>query len=565
MTSLRHILLALILALFVSEGAAAAPTVTSSTANQLSDAITLTINGTGFDATTPGNNIVVFDNIVAYNNGGRSVVTAATSTKLTLTFEIPPDTTGVLRASVSVNGLSSGPPVVVATLVQDCSTTTLTGLASPRALAFDSSGNLFVANSNDNTVSKFAPGTTVPSATLVCGWNPYALAFDHSDNLFVANFFDGTVSKFAPGVVSPSATLTGLGSPTALVFDSAGNLFVSNFHVNTVSKFAPGSVTPSATLSGLGGPVSLAFDNFGNLFVANYQAGTVSKFAPGATTPSATLTGLSNPTALAFDSFGSLFVTNSSADTVSKFAPGAITPSATLTGLGGPFSLAFDSYDNLFVANFHGVTVSKFVAGSTTPSSALTGVNPPSLTGINQPQALAFDRSGDLFVANGPTGTVSKIVFSPGMQIWRLNHFGTDATSANLADTESYVGDGLPNLLKYALGHSPLVTAPSSALPNIVQSSADPLLTDRLSLSFTLPTPPPADVIYTVQATEDLVNWSSVATKQGGGAWQWNTSAGGSTPHIVKPGTTPDPVLIGDVVPSNGLTRRMMRLQVTRP
>ena len=38
----------------------------------------------------------------------------------------------------------------------------------------------------------------------------------------------GTVSKFAPGTTTPTATLTGLETPEALAFDSSGNLYVAN-------------------------------------------------------------------------------------------------------------------------------------------------------------------------------------------------------------------------------------------------------------------------------------------------------------------------------------------------
>ena len=92
-----------------------------------------------------------------------------------------------------------------------------------------------------------------------------------------------------------------------------------------------------------------------------------------------------------------------------------------------------------------------------------------------------------------------------------------------------------------------------------------PALLYRMTITFRLPNPAPVDVTYTVQATDDLVNWTTVATKQGTGAWQWNTSAGGATPHIVDPGSSPNTVQVGDVIPSTGNTRRMMRLQVTRP
>lgn len=166
---------------------------------------------------------------------------------------------------------------------------TLSGAVTfPLALAFDGSGNLYIANGN-NTVTKFAPGASTPSATLTGLGGPHAMAFDSSGNLYVANA-GNTVSKFAPGATTPTATLTGLIGPWDLAFDGNGNLYVSNFGgPDTVSKFAPGATTPSATLTGLSGPRDLAFDGNGNLYVANYNNGTVSKFLPGATTPSATL------------------------------------------------------------------------------------------------------------------------------------------------------------------------------------------------------------------------------------------------------------------------------------
>ena len=295
---------------------------------------------------------------MVFNHGAVGTVTAATSTTLTVSFTIPPANLGALLATVSVNGISSGAAVEVATVVQDYVVMTLSGIYAAGALACDSSGNLFAVNSSfGNTVSKFAPGATTPSAT-ISGFNwPNDLAVDSSGNLFVANSGDSTVSMVAPGAITPSATLTGLNFPVALAVDSSGNLFVANgffnytgnlfvingFYGNTVSKFAPGSTTPSATLTGLNQPSDLAVDSAGNLFVADPFANTVSKFAQGATTPSATLTGLSGPQALAVDSAGNLFVANLFTNTVSKFAPGATTPSAIFAGVSGPTALAVDN------------------------------------------------------------------------------------------------------------------------------------------------------------------------------------------------------------------------------
>ena len=50
-----------------------------------------------------------------------------------------------------------------------------TGLNGPVGLAFDASGNLFVANSGDNTIEKFAPnGVGTVFASHGIEWSPRA-------------------------------------------------------------------------------------------------------------------------------------------------------------------------------------------------------------------------------------------------------------------------------------------------------------------------------------------------------------------------------------------------------
>ena len=212
-------------------------------------------------------------------------------------------------------------------------TSTLTGLDDPDALAFNSSGDLYVANDTAlGTVSVFTLVGTTPIATFTGLTDPDALAFDSTGDLFVANEGAGTVSEFTPGSTAPTGTLTiGLGTrPDALAFDAGDDLFVANYVAGTVSVFTlVGSTTPAVTLTGLTGPDALAFDSNGNLYVANYGSGTVSEFAPGSTTPTATLTGLNFPDALAFDSSGDLFVANEgrgSGTTVSEFTPVSVGP-----------------------------------------------------------------------------------------------------------------------------------------------------------------------------------------------------------------------------------------------
>jgi len=148
---------------------------------------------------------------------------------------------------------------------------------------------------------------------------------------------------------------------------------------------------------------------------------------------------------------------------------------------------------------------------------------------------------------------------------WRLAEFGTTSTTGNLANDADFDNDSIENLVEYALGTDPTLGTGAngpSALPSALIGDANALLTDRLALSFSLQNPNPTDVTYTVQATDDLGIWTPVASKTGAGAWTW---LGGGTTRIVTSGTNPITVKVGDLVPSSGNPRRMMRLKVTNP
>ncbi|MBL9145888.1 MAG: hypothetical protein JNM99_19570 [Verrucomicrobiaceae bacterium] len=151
------------------------------------------------------------------------------------------------------------------------------------------------------------------------------------------------------------------------------------------------------------------------------------------------------------------------------------------------------------------------------------------------------------------------------VQSWRQTYFGTTANSGLTADTADYDGDGVSNLLEYGLGLNPTV-AGVAGLPVGVSGSVsdDPLLADRLYLSFSIPQSAPADVTYTVRATDSLGTWTDVARKIGNGSWTW---LGGGTSRLFTSVQAPYQLLkVGDLVPRNSTnTRRFMQLQVTTP
>jgi hypothetical protein len=90
---------------------------------------------------------------------------------------------------------------------------------------------------------------------------------------------------------------------------------------------------------------------------------------------------------------------------------------------------------------------------------------------------------------------------------WRLQYFGTNALNAAVAgDGANPAGDGIPNLVKYALGLNPLSAAARPMVTPAVDSNG------LFSLSYTRPDPPPVDLNYQVEISTNLLTWSADAS-----------------------------------------------------
>ncbi len=133
------------------------PTVTLSSASLSASETEITINGTGFDP-------IVANNTVAFNKSAVGLVTAATSTSLTVTFTTMPTSAGDLTAVVTTNSVSSGSAVQVATIIPEVTSNTATIAANASTLKIYGSGFDTTANNNSVTFTNGAAGS-VTNAT----------------------------------------------------------------------------------------------------------------------------------------------------------------------------------------------------------------------------------------------------------------------------------------------------------------------------------------------------------------------------------------------------------------
>ena len=309
----------------------------------------------------------------------------------------------------------------------------------PRGLVLDEAGNLLVADQVGYRVVMLTPEGEV---LLVAGGNapgysgdggpallasldsPRGLARDSQGNLYIADAgnhrvrrvgLDGNIETIAGNGRDESsgdgrpAALAGLASPGGLALDREGNLYISEAGGNRVRQ-----VTPEGVIRTIAGPGSGLGDPFwGDALLAE----------------------LHSPDGLAVDSNGSVYVADTANHLVRKVTPYgemsviAGTGVAGFSGDGGPASqaqlqfpggVAVDESGNIFVADSGNNRVRRVDPAGVIRTIA--GVGGPGYSGdggpawratLNWPLALALGADGSLYVADAGNFRVRRLTPDP--------------------------------------------------------------------------------------------------------------------------------------------------------
>ncbi len=144
------------------------------------------------------------------------------------------------------------------------------------------------------------------------------------------------------------------------------------------------------------------------------------------------------------------------------------------------------------------------------------------------------------------------------LQIWRDTYFNSTANTGNGADLNDFDNDGMSNLIEYALGTRPEDTDGEQGRASLPKLS---IVANRPRLSFKIPSAPPSDLTYRVEATSDFVTWKVLASKQGAAAWTWLGT--GASQIVTETSIERQPVHVSDETTISPNTRRFLRLRVT--
>ena len=199
----------------------------------------------------------------------------------------------------------------------DGAAATAATLSSPGGLAFDASGNLYIADTGNNVIRKIS-GTTITTVAGVQGqgpayggdlgaatvanlWGPTAIAFDSAGNYYIADNGNSRIRKVdTAGIITTFVGASGgttgtagkLSAPNGVWVDASGALYIADSNDARVARYVPPSDfsnvagTNVAGFSGDGGqakfaqlnkPVGIAMDAAGNIYLADTNNSRIRK------------------------------------------------------------------------------------------------------------------------------------------------------------------------------------------------------------------------------------------------------------------------------------------------
>jgi subtilisin len=259
---------------------------------------------------------------------------------------------------------------------------------APNDLAFDSTGNLWVTDFENNRLQKFNPKGEYLSQFGQAGESngqlksPRGIAIDSEGNLWVVDRGNNRVQKFnSKGEYLSQFGKKGsgngqFGSPSDIAIDPSGNLWVVDQGNNRIQKFnSKGEYQSQFGTYGSGkgqfeGPYAIAIDPDGDLWVVEFESenNRVQKFNPKGEYLSqfATPGAASGPLGIAIDSERNIWV-SSITGTITQFFPeGEAVSQFGKSGSGEgqfqvPFSVAVDSAGDIWVTDKNNQRVQKWI------------------------------------------------------------------------------------------------------------------------------------------------------------------------------------------------------------
>jgi sugar lactone lactonase YvrE len=303
--------------------------------------------------------------------------------------------------------------------------------SAPQGVAVDAAGTVYIGDTNNHTIRTITPGGVVTTLAGLAGSSgstdgtggaarfngPRGVAVDSAGTLYVADTNNHTIRKIAPGGVvttlaglaGSSGSADGTGSaarfnrPGGVAVDGAGTLYVADTGQSIIRKITPGGVV--TTLAG-----------FPGAFGWNDAVGSAARFA--------------GPSGIAVDNAtGTLYVADTGSETIRKITAGAVVttvggcpfcPGAENWGrFSGPQGITVNARGEVFVADTRNNTIR---TSAPLPSSLVVDFGPQYGIWIRRGQdwsQLHPYTAEEMVRIHGEQGRDALVIdFGPGVGVW---------------------------------------------------------------------------------------------------------------------------------------------------
>ncbi len=261
-----------------------------------------------------------------------------------------------LASMMNVTGMGIGGGLVLDPGTQ---VTYSNAATKPSALAMDSAGNLYVADTAATSILKIPAGggaaTNIGSGLM----NPSGVAVDGAGNLYVSDTGNDRVVMI-PDATHQFVLTSDVKSPEGIAVDSLGNLYIADTGNIRVLKLTrnpfDGSYATSTIGSGFASPSAVTVDDAGNVYIADTGAGKIVAIEANQGSQIDVIIGLGWPSALATDAAGGLYVADATNQLVTKYPlqNGGFSPSVFTwlgRGLTNPRGVVLDPAGNVFISD----------------------------------------------------------------------------------------------------------------------------------------------------------------------------------------------------------------------
>ncbi len=312
-------------------------------------------------------------------------------------------------------------------------------ISSPSGLWVDANHNLYIVDKGNNRIRMVSPSGVITSvagsgtgqvyagdggkATSASLYSPNGIAFDTAGNMYIADTLNNVVRKVnTSGIISTvagnnysaysgdegPATSASLSEPTSLAFDAGGNLYIADSNNSCIRK-----VTTDQVIHTVAGLCSYA------LFVGDGGPATQAK--------------LNKPYSVVVDAQGSIYISDTGNDRVRKVTPDGIINTIAGDGTPGfndgpalqaefssPQGIALDASGSLYIADKTNCRIRKLLPSGNVVTVA--GNGSPSYSGNNGAATsaeltfplgvFADNSSGNVYIADSQNAVVRELTVS---------------------------------------------------------------------------------------------------------------------------------------------------------